>query len=55
MDTKNEAASPQGADRNTLSKKLYKVTKFFSQKIELDLITFALFVIWVITLIAAIL
>lgn len=53
MKSKNEAASPQGANRNTEPQR-HKVRKFFSQTIEVDVITFALFVLWVFTLIAAI-
>ena len=54
MKQKNEAANPLGADRNTEPQQ-HKVTKFLQQTIEVDVITFALFVLWVITLIAAIL
>lgn len=54
MKPKNEAASPlQGANRNTEPQQ-HKVTKFLQQTIEVDVITFALFVMWVFTLIAAI-
>lgn len=54
MKSKNEAANPLGADRN-IKKILYKVSEFLSQTIEVDVITFALFIIWVFTLIVAIL
>ena len=53
MKSKNEAANPLGADRNTEPQR-HKVSEFFSQNIEVDAITFALFVLWVFTLIAAI-
>lgn len=52
MDTKEapaKASTPKPCNR------IRKVSEFFSQTIEVDAITFALFIIWVFTLIVAIL